>query len=507
MFDTPILYLIFNRPDHIQTTFEHIRAIKPKKLFIAADGPRKNIPNEDKICKQARELVLNAIDWECEINTLFRDTNLGCGNAVYQAINWFFSHVSMGIILEDDCVPNKSFFNFCQKMLDLHKDRDEVMHISGTWYLSEQKEDYIISKHPFVWGWATWKRAWEKYDFELHNDSFAEIETNIFLNLNSAQQTTHWLNSFKHLTNKGWNFTWDYQWIYTIWKYLGVTISPTKNLISNIGFNENATHTTQQQHYLANVPTHDFETNDLKGNYSLNKKLDKEIFEHYFVGKKQVVTKPKPSIRKKTHEIIRKILIKLLPELNQIPPKSNAIESFVSNKSKVYPPFTIYNSRINKFSYLARNSFVNNTKIGRYCSIGPNLIAGWGIHPTNGISTSPMFYSTQKQNGFSLTDSDKIEETKPIIIGNDVFIGMNVTILDGIKIGNGAVIGAGAVVSKDIPDYAIAVGNPIKIIRYRFNDEAIKKLKEIKWWDWDIDKLNEIEKHFFSIDTFLENYS
>ena len=121
--------------------------IKPKKLFIAADGPRKNIPNEDKICKQARELVLNAIDWECEINTLFRDTNLGCGNAVYQAINWFFSHVSMGIILEDDCVPNKSFFNFCQKMLDLHKDRDEVMHISGTWYLSEQKEDYRITSY------------------------------------------------------------------------------------------------------------------------------------------------------------------------------------------------------------------------------------------------------------------------------------------------------------------------------------------------------------------------
>jgi acetyltransferase-like isoleucine patch superfamily enzyme len=146
------------------------------------------------------------------------------------------------------------------------------------------------------------------------------------------------------------------------------------------------------------------------------------------------------------------------------------------------------------------------TSVGKFCSIGPNLICGRGVHPTTGISTSPMFYSTRKQNGMTLSVEDKIEERKNISIGNDVFIGMNVSILDGVTIGDGAVIGAGAVVSKDIPPYAIAVGSPIKIIKYRFDEESIDKLLKIKWWDWADDKLNIVEKEFFDVNKFIERY-
>lgn len=178
----------------------------------------------------------------------------------------------------------------------------------------------------------------------------------------------------------------------------------------------------------------------------------------------------------------------------------------IGKKVKIYQPAHIKNSHLDDFTYISTNAYISETHIGKYCSIGPNLFCGWGIHPVNGISTSPMFYSTQKQNGFSLPDKDKIEERKTITIGNDVFIGANVTILDGVTIGDGAIIGAGAVVSKNIPDYAIAVGCPIKIIKYRFNDDQISALKRIQWWNFKEENLHDVEKMFWDIDEFIKKY-
>lgn len=186
--------------------------------------------------------------------------------------------------------------------------------------------------------------------------------------------------------------------------------------------------------------------------------------------------------------------------------KNNIIESQIGKNVKIYKPSFINKTEIGDYTYISTNANISVTKIGKFCSIGPNLFCGWGIHPTNGISTSPMYYSTRLQNGVSLTDKDKIEERKLITIGNDVFIGANVTILDGITIGNGAIIGAGAVVTKDIPDYAIAVGCPIMIIRYRFNDDQIAALKKIQWWKFDEDKLQDVEKLFFNVDEFIKKY-
>jgi len=161
------------------------------------------------------------------------------------------------------------------------------------------------------------------------------------------------------------------------------------------------------------------------------------------------------------------------------------------------------NVTVGKGTYIAFSAFISNTTIGKFCSIGPNLACGWGFHPVNGISTSPAFYSTKKQAGFTFSTSDKCEERKPITIGNDVFIGWNVTILDGVNIGDGAVIGAGAVVSKDIPPYAIAVGCPIQIIKYRFSKEVIDSLIAFKWWDQNDEVLQEVEKNFFDVEKFL----
>ena len=186
--------------------------------------------------------------------------------------------------------------------------------------------------------------------------------------------------------------------------------------------------------------------------------------------------------------------------------KSEKANSEVADNARVYPPYFLHDVQVGAYSYVAKNSSITNCTIGKFCSIGPNFCCGLGIHPTNGISTSPMFYSPSKVNGAALVAAPKVEESKPTTIGNDVFIGANVTVLDGVTIGNGAVIGAGAVVSKDIPSYAIAVGSPIRIIRYRMTEEQIAALQRIQWWNWEDDRLQEVEKTFEDIDGFIEKW-
>lgn len=187
--------------------------------------------------------------------------------------------------------------------------------------------------------------------------------------------------------------------------------------------------------------------------------------------------------------------------------KNVLFECHLSEVAKLIPPYDLRQVRVEDYSYISRNSYVKNTDIGKFCSIGPNFCCGLGIHPTNGVSTSPMFYSTLKQNGFSLTEVNKVVESKRIIIENDVFIGANVTVLDGVKIGNGAIIGAGATVTKDIPPYAIAVGVPARVVKYRFEKDQIEQLQKVEWWNFEEAKLREIERCFFDLNIFIEKYS
>lgn len=187
--------------------------------------------------------------------------------------------------------------------------------------------------------------------------------------------------------------------------------------------------------------------------------------------------------------------------------KSERASSTIADNSRVYPPFFLHGVDVGAYSYVAKNSNITNCSIGKFCSIGPNFCCGLGIHPTNGISTAPMFYSPSKVNGTALVNSPKVEESKHTTIGNDVFIGANVIVLDGVTIGDGAVIGAGAVVSKDIPPYAIAVGCPIRIVKYRMTDKQIAAMQCIQWWNWADDKLRDVERKFEDIDGFILKYN
>jgi len=222
----------------------------------------------------------------------------------------------------------------------------------------------------------------------------------------------------------------------------------------------------------------------------------------------------KSAVKRRIKKIFRFFLKYTYPTLYKLELHHSYIEntqtrlfnSQISSKASISGPAQINSSEIGDYTYISVNSKILLTTIGKFCSIGPNLFCGWGVHPTNGLSTSPVFYSIKKQAGITFSKEDKLSENLPIKIGNDVFIGMNVTILDGVTIGDGAIIGAGAVVSKNIPPYAVAVGSPIQIIKYRFEPETIEKLLKIHWWDFEEEKLQDVEKFFFNIEDFVAKY-
>jgi hypothetical protein len=257
MFKTPILFLIFNRPDTSKKVFEAIKQIRPSDLFIAADGPRSNHVNDATLCKQVREEVMSSIDWKCNVHTLFRDENVGCGRAVEQAITWFFEHVGQGIILEDDVLPDKTFFYFCEEMLEYYKDNTKVMQISGNNFLDRSysnKKSYFFSKYIHIWGWATWRRAWKCNDYELKSIDKAAFEK-LVREVGLTEDERKFWEEIYHSTRVPNPSAWDYQWLFSIWKNKGVSITPASNLVSNIGFGENATHTFDPEHKLAGFPT------------------------------------------------------------------------------------------------------------------------------------------------------------------------------------------------------------------------------------------------------------
>ena len=178
----------------------------------------------------------------------------------------------------------------------------------------------------------------------------------------------------------------------------------------------------------------------------------------------------------------------------------------IDSKVTVYSNCAVNEVAIGKFSYIASNSEISMTKIGSFCSIGPYLLCGYGEHPTDFVSTSPLFFSTLKQSGHSFADRDLVDERKQILVGHDVWIGAKVFIRDGVSVGSGAVVGAGAVVVKDIPDYAIVAGVPAKVIRYRFSDEIISKLLSLQWWNWPEEKLRRVQPYLAQKDVsaFIE---
>jgi hypothetical protein len=236
-FDVPVLFLVFSRPDTTKQVFEAIRAQRPSRLYVAADGPRQSRPGESALCEETRK-VATAVDWPCELKTLFRDSNMGCRNAVSSAITWFFENEPEGMILEDDCLPSQDFFRFCRDLLSRYRDDEKVMHIAGINFqfgVRRGEASYYFSRIPHIWGWASWRRAWRLYDVEMKGlpDFIASgAMKDVFPRRERSWQG--FLGEFQ-ATSQGKINTWDYQWGFTLCKEGGLSIIPNVNLVSNIG--------------------------------------------------------------------------------------------------------------------------------------------------------------------------------------------------------------------------------------------------------------------------------
>lgn len=281
MFETPILFLIFNRLDTTIKVFEAIKKQKPKYLFIAADGSRKDKAGEFEKCQETRDIVMNGIDWDCEVKTLFRSENLGCGRAVSSAITWFFENVEEGIILEDDCLPNPDFFSYCSVMLEHYRKSEQVMFISGDNFqdgIKRSKYSYYFSAYSHVWGWASWKRAWDNYSFTLSELTEHDFDETLKFYFSNKAEQKYWKTIFLKM-KEGMIDTWDYQVNFSVWSQKGVSIIPNVNLVTNIGFGQEATHTNGNSK-SSNLPTGNILPISHPSNFFINSKADKFFYKN-----------------------------------------------------------------------------------------------------------------------------------------------------------------------------------------------------------------------------------
>lgn len=255
VFETPILFLVFNRPDETARVFESIRSRRPTRLFVAADGARADRPGEAEVVRRTREIA-TAVDWPCEVKTLFRTENLGCGRAVSEAITWFFTEVEAGIILEDDCLPHPDFYTFCADLLVRYRDEPRIATIGGTHFLPEDlphARSHYASKYFQMWGWASWRRSWAGYDLTLGKQSDAEWEALIARVHPNPTEAGYWREIYRSLKG-GTIDTWDFQVFFSTWQAGAGHLMPGRNLVSNIGYGPAATHTNFQSP-MANLPT------------------------------------------------------------------------------------------------------------------------------------------------------------------------------------------------------------------------------------------------------------
>jgi len=250
--DTPVVLLIFNRPDTTRHVFNAIRAARPRRLLVVADGPRKDRDGEMELCREARSII-DGIDWNCKLDTNYSDVNLGCMRRVSSGLDWVFQHVDEAIILEDDCLPHLSFFQFCQELLERYRHEPLIAQICGSNFQFGRRVNpysYYFSRYNHVWGWASWKRAWDLNDNEMTAWP-AFRDSGLLDNIFSDKREVDYWTDVMNRVYEGDIDTWDCRWALSCWRNGLLSIIPSVNMISNIGFRPDATHTPVPNKYAS----------------------------------------------------------------------------------------------------------------------------------------------------------------------------------------------------------------------------------------------------------------
>jgi len=294
MSSCPVLFIIFNRPEFTRESLASIRKAKPKKLYIAADGPREGKEGEKELCEKTRNLVLNSIDWECEVKTCFQEKNLGCGLGESSAMSWFFENEEMGIILEDDIVANLSFFKFCEELLEKYKDEKKIWTISGYNWLSpiDIFESFYFSQTLSGWGWASWADRWKPHSLDLADYNYVNLK-----NIENEFARRNWMEILAIMQSDNPIDTWDYPYHFRGIEHNALHIIPSRNLCKNIG--NYGVHINEANRFL-NLPTYEIEKIIYPERIELNKKIQLQVDECFF---RYVMPPPFPEIHALPKEI------------------------------------------------------------------------------------------------------------------------------------------------------------------------------------------------------------
>lgn len=528
MTKAPIALFVYNRPDHtIQTlgALRNARLADQSVLYVFADGPKAEADRAERSrIKEVRDVVRSQ-QWCKDVYLVESNENKGLKKSIVDGVSKVLDFHESLIVLEDDIVISSGFLTYMNEALACYADDEKVMQIAGSVYDANFKEDVghtFFGRVMQCHGWATWRRAWEHYnDDALDHLTYFQSDPKRALDFDVDGAAYFMKQLQANVTGKldSWAVRWYASWL----RAGGLTLFLRKSLVTNIGFDSSGVNCGTGNSYLAPaVDSLEFTKIEIKENLEARAAIadfwrahldrrEPKVRGSFLRLMARSVSRPLVPLGRR---VTRKVLTTLFPDLKPLLHAQGRIswsglitsteDCRISETATLNDPVHLRWTIVGDRSYLGGNAWTNYTEIGKFCSIGPNFKAGWGIHPTDGVSTSPTFYSSHPANGFGLTTESKVVECKKITIGNDVFIGMNVTVLDGVTIGDGAVVGAGCVVSKDVPPYAVVVGSPMKILRFRFNEGLRNKLLTLRWWDWPEEKLPEIEEMFFEADVFLE---
>jgi acetyltransferase-like isoleucine patch superfamily enzyme/GT2 family glycosyltransferase len=515
----PIVLFVYNRPQHTELTLNAIRNADfsgNSRLIIFSDGPKLNA--SDSECNQINSVrrIIREQRWCGSVEIVERSVNYGLAKSVILGVTEVVEKYGKIIVLEDDILVSKGFIKYLNEALVLYHGDDKVMHISASNYNidTEGLGDTFFARTLTCHGWGTWARSWKHFSNDaIDHLAYFQPGTSRARDFD-VDGSAYFLNQLIKNINgsiKTWAVLWYASWL----RVGGLSLIPRRSLITNIGFDKFATHTMDSKSNYLMSPT-DFV--DVIQIPVLENELARKKIANFWKNYLGELSREKRrrlrfsfffyAFIARIRGVFRWLLYLAVPELKLLftTSKTTLITSKLKDSSigenvKLNEPFHISYSTIANYSYVSKNSNISYTEVGKFCSIGPNVICGWGVHPLHGVSTSPLFYSTLGQvNGEKWIDSDSVQERKKITIGNDVFIGMNVVILDGVTIGDGSVVGAGCIVSKDVPPYAIVVGNPMRIVRYRFEVPKVEKLIFSRWWDLPVDDLKLLVSHQFDND-------
>jgi hypothetical protein len=256
---TPVALVIFNRPDYTARVLDGIAAAKPPRLYVIADGPRTDHPDDERLVSEARA-VIDRVDWPCELHTCYSDVNLNCHRRIASGLDWLFANEPEAIILEDDCLPDPSFFPYCEQLLERYRDDERVHMISGSTSTGARGNaySYRFSKCYSVWGWASWARAWKHYDADMR--AWPVLRETRWLEQHLGDRKASMLaETWFDGAYAGPIQQWDFKWMFGSWLRNAVAVAPSVNLVTNIGFGEGATHLRNANHPFAEIPAESME--------------------------------------------------------------------------------------------------------------------------------------------------------------------------------------------------------------------------------------------------------